>query len=163
MHRVTHLVETVFPRLNEIPVGIERILLQEESDLVAGINEVTVIELLLVRRGKHASHLARIEGLDEFRRPRTQGIAFFHGYEVAQHEHTGRLEAGNHIVRQATAGGRGVRGYGDALSGARGHDAAPVYIISGNEPTRYSTILAAFGPGTSRSGNNILTFPGEKQ
>ena len=72
VHRMSHLVEAVFFRLPQRAVIVERIFLEEKANLVPRFDEVAVVELRLLRCGKHAAYVGRIEGIHELGSPLPQ-------------------------------------------------------------------------------------------
>jgi len=75
MHRVSHLVQAVFPGLPELSVLIERIAFEEKTNLVARVDEVIIVVVLIVRSGKNTANIGRIKLIDEFQRARCRNAA----------------------------------------------------------------------------------------
>jgi hypothetical protein len=56
----------------EPAVVVERLLLEEEADPVARIQELTVLGMAAPRRGEDGRRLARLERFDQLGHPRPQ-------------------------------------------------------------------------------------------
>ena len=111
MHRVPHLVEAVLFRLAQPAFSVESVVLEKKTNLVAGLDEVAVVELGLFRRRKHASYGGRIERANELQGSLAQPVAVCARYEIAQDNEAGRSIGIDHLVGQDAAGRRIICGY----------------------------------------------------
>jgi hypothetical protein len=96
MHRMPHLVEAVLFRLPEIARFIERIVFEEETDLVTRFLEVTIVELRLFHRRKHVPDFGRIKRIDELQRMFAQAFAPFRRNETLKNQDPCPLIVGQH-------------------------------------------------------------------
>ena len=101
---MAHLVQAMFLCLPEITRVIERVILEKEANLVARLDEVTVFELFLLRRRKHAADFGRVELLDELECALSQCSTGLGRDEVSQHDDARFSESIKHFRAQEAVG-----------------------------------------------------------
>ena len=110
VHRMTHLVETILPGVAQIARLVERVVLEEETDLVARLDEVAIVELLLAGGRKHAPRGLRIEAVHQLEGSCAQRIAGLFRDEILEYQYTRGGKRPDHLIGQAAARGRSVCG-----------------------------------------------------
>ena len=92
VHRMTHLVEALVFRLAQITFFIEGAILEEKADFVAGIVEILVVQLRLLRRGKDGAHRFRVECVNELAGALLQASAVSLRDKILDDYNAGRFE-----------------------------------------------------------------------
>ncbi len=84
VERMADLVDRALLALPEPAALVERLGLEEEADLIAGLEKIAVLGVVLPRGREDRGHLAGLERLDQLGRPRAQRRAFGVRHEPGQ-------------------------------------------------------------------------------
>src|SRR5687767_12468154 len=83
---VSDLVDRLFLGILERAIGIEGVLFEEETNLVAGSEEVIIRQTILFVRRENRNNFRRIKRINQLLSTRAQNIAIVVGGEVFDHE-----------------------------------------------------------------------------
>jgi hypothetical protein len=111
---IEHRVEIV-QRVADLVQLIRRLLLEEEADVAARLQEVAVARMALVAGREDRPSRAGIEACHQLARARLQGVAGGGGHEIRQHQEAvapigGELIRDHSTIRSITTGRPGGAG-----------------------------------------------------